>query len=355
MNSIIGFTNVILKTELNAKQKEYVNAIKVSGDALIVLIDDILDLAKVDSGKMTFEQTPFNLFDSVTGMLQLFEAKFQEKKLGLIKNFDPAIPEVLLGDPVRLRQIILNLVSNAVKFTNKGKITVSVRQLKADQKNVTIEFTITDTGIGIPRDKLGHIFDNFKQATHETSRLYGGTGLGLAIVKQLVELQGGKVIVQSTEGEGSVFGFVLSFNTTNTKIQLEPEVLLTREANEKSTKILVVEDVKLNQLLLQALLEEFGFEMDVADNGKIAIEKLKKNQYDIILMDLQMPEMNGFEATAYIRQKMKSSIPIIALTADVTTVDVEKCKAIGMNDYISKPIEEKLLYKKILSILKEAN
>ncbi|MCW3072451.1 MAG: histidine kinase [Bacteroidetes bacterium] len=353
MNAIIGFTKVVLKTELSKKQHEYLNAIKISGDALIVLINDILDLAKVDAGKMTFAHTPFKLSSSISAMLHLFETKIQEKNLELIKKYDPSIPEVLLGDPVRLHQIILNLVGNAVKFTSEGTITVSVRMLKEDAELVTVEFAITDTGIGIPESKLGNIFDDFQQATSGTSRLYGGTGLGLAIVKQLVEPQGGSITVKSKVGKGSTFAFCLSFLKTKATADAETDIGIELEAGIKNVRILVVEDIALNQLLMKTLLEEFGFEMDIAGNGKIAIEKLQSNSYDIILMDLQMPEMNGFEATEYIRKQLNSQIPIIALTADVTTVDVEKCKAVGMNDYISKPIDDKLLYSKIIKYLQQ--
>lgn len=351
MNAIIGFTKVVLKTELTEKQKEYLTAIKMSGDALIVLINDILDLAKVDAGKMTFEQTPFKMALSLSAMLHLFETKIQEKNLLLEKEYDEKIPEVLLGDPVRLHQIILNLVSNAVKFTNKGKITVSVCMLKEQEEKVTIEFEVSDTGIGIAEDKMEHIFENFQQATSGTSRLFGGTGLGLAIVKQLVEAQGGSIRVRSKVEEGSAFSFVLSFYKTKAEAETEVE-LLELNSEIKNIKILVVEDIALNQLLMKTLLDDFGFERDIAGNGKIAIEKLKSNSYDIILMDLQMPEMNGFEATEYIRNKMKSKIPILALTADVTTVDLAKCKEVGMNDYIAKPVDEKLLYSKIIGLVK---
>jgi signal transduction histidine kinase/CheY-like chemotaxis protein len=354
MNAIVGFTKVVLKTDLTEKQKEYINAIKTSGDALIVLINDILDLAKVDSGKMTFEQTPFRLSTSIAAMLHLFETKIQEKNLELIKEYDTTIPDVVVGDPVRLHQVILNLVSNAVKFTAKGKITVSVHKLKEDSDKVTIEFTVTDTGIGIPENSLANIFDDFQQATSQTSRIYGGTGLGLAIVKQLVEPQGGSITVKSKEGKGSVFSFILPFKKTNEKILDDAEVTESLKTVLNNIHILVVEDIPLNQLLMKTLLEEFGFAMDIANNGKVAIEKLKKTKYDIILMDLQMPEMDGFETTEYIRNTMKLQTPIIALTADVTTVDVEKCKAIGMNDYISKPVDEKILYNKIIRYLKRS-
>jgi PAS domain S-box-containing protein len=360
MNAIIGFTKVIMKTELTSKQKEYLTAIKLSGDALIVLINDILDLAKVDAGKMTFEQVPFKMALSIAAMLHLFETKIQEKNLKLEVEFDSKIPEVLLGDPVRLHQIIINLVSNAVKFTSKGKISVNVRLADEDADSVTIEFTVTDTGIGIPENKLVKVFENFQQASSGTSRLYGGTGLGLAIVKQLVESQGGTIFVKSKVDEGSTFSFTLSFQKTNEAAEIETTLSETNSEN-KNIKVLVVEDIALNQMLMKTLLDDFGFERDVADNGRIAIEKLSAmadsfgaiNTYDIILMDLQMPEMNGFEATEYIRNKMNLKIPIIALTADVTTVDLEKCNAAGMNDYIAKPIDEKLLYNKIVGLVKK--
>jgi PAS domain S-box-containing protein len=351
MNAIIGFTKVVLKTELSEKQKEYLQAIKLSGDALIVLINDILDLAKVDSGKMRFEQTPFKLASSISAMLHLFETKIHEKNLELVKMYDINIPEVLIGDPVRLHQIILNLVSNAVKFTTVGKITVSVLMLQEDDEKVTIEFAVSDTGIGIPESKIENIFENFQQATSGTSRLYGGTGLGLAIVKQLVEAQAGTINVSSKIGEGSIFSFTLNFLKTKFEAETETQFLdFEKEINH--VKVLVVEDIALNQLLMKTLLDDFGFDSDIASNGKIAVEKLESNSYDIILMDLQMPEMNGFEATEYIRKVMKLTVPIIALTADVTTVDLAKCKSVGMNDYIAKPVDERILYTKIVGLVK---
>jgi PAS domain S-box-containing protein len=352
MNAIIGFTKVTLKTDLSEKQKEYLTAIKESGDTLIVLINDILDLAKVDAGKMTFEKIPFKMASSISAMLHLFETKVQETNLLLVKEYDNNIPEVLIGDSVRLHQVILNLVSNAVKFTTKGKIIVSVNLLKEDEEKVTIEFSITDTGIGIEENKIEHIFENFQQASTGTSRLYGGTGLGLAISKQLVESQGGKISVKSRIDEGSTFSFTLDFLKTKAEIIIDAEIEKL-DIENNSIKVLVAEDIALNQLLMKTLLADLGFEHDIASNGKIAIEKLQSNTYDIILMDLQMPEMNGFESTEYIRNKMNSKIPILALTADVTTVDVTKCKAIGMNDYISKPVNEKLLYAKIIELVKK--
>jgi len=352
MNAIIGFTKVLLKTDLSVKQKEYLTAIKMSGDALIVLINDILDLAKVDAGKMVFEQTPFKLALSISAMLHLFETKIQEKNLELVKEYDENIPDVLVGDPVRLHQIILNLVSNAVKFTTEGKITVSVKLQSQDDDTVTIEFAVADTGIGIPESKIDKIFENFQQASSGTSRLYGGTGLGLAIVKQLVEPQGGTIGVKSKIDVGSTFSFTLRFQKTKAEADVEIE-LIELDNEITNIKVLVVEDIALNQLLMKTLLDDFGFDRDIASNGKIAIEKLQAKSFDIILMDLQMPEMNGFEATEYIRSTLHSKIPIIALTADVTTVDLAKCRSVGMNDYIAKPVDERLLYNKIVGLVKK--
>ena len=353
MTAIIGFSKVLLKTDLTEKQQEYIAAIKTSSDALLVLINDILDLAKVDSGKMTFDVLPFNLKSSISIMLHLFDIKFQEKRLKLVTDFDKAIPEFMLGDSVRLNQIMLNLVSNAIKFTSEGEITVSVHLKSEDNETVTIEFVVADTGIGIPENMLATIFENFEQATTSTARLFGGTGLGLAIVKKLVEKQGGVIDVKSKLGEGSTFSFVISFQKSQSETLLTTGLTaIELDKDIKHLNVLVVEDVPLNQLLMKIILDDFGFEREIAENGKIAIEKLQSTSFDIILMDLQMPEMNGYEATEVIRKKLNSSIPIIALTADVTGADLAQCKAVGMNDHIAKPIDEKLLYSKIIELVK---
>lgn len=352
MNSIVGFSNVILKTNLTEEQKEYMHAIKTSGDSLLVIINDILDLAKVDAGKFTFEQKPFNLFTSLDEMMKAFEPKIKEKNLEFTKVYDTSIPEVLEGDAVRLRQIIFNLIGNAIKFTSKGSIGINVRKKQENGKTVTVEFEVEDTGIGIPENVLEDIFNPFQQADSGTSKLYGGTGLGLSIVKKLVELQGGTVSVKSEVWKGSTFSFVLDFLKTTDRIQETNETIKKVETYVNNVKVLVVEDLILNQRLVQIILEDFGFTVDIADNGKIAIEKLQNKSYDVVLMDLQMPELNGFETSEYIRREMKSNIPIIALSADVTTADVDKAKAAGMNDYVSKPIDEKILYNKIVAIVK---
>jgi PAS domain S-box-containing protein len=351
MNAIIGFTKVILKTELTEKQREYLNAIKTSGDALIVLINDILDLAKVEAGKMSFEKIPFRLSSSISSMLHLFEPKIFEKNLQLITEYDKRIPDVVMGDSVRLHQIILNLVSNAVKFTNEGSIKVAVELLSENEQKVSVQFMVKDTGIGIADSNKENIFDDFQQASSGTSRIYGGTGLGLAIVKKLVEAQDGIITLTSEIGKGSSFTFTLVFEKTTNEPRFE-EILELDEEN-KNIKVLVVEDILLNQLLMKTLLDDFGFERDIASNGRIAIEKLESKTFDIILMDLQMPEMNGFDATDYIRNTMNSKVPIIALTADVTTADLARCTAVGMNDYIAKPVDERILYSKIVGLVKK--
>jgi two-component system CheB/CheR fusion protein len=349
MNSIVGFTNVILKTALNQNQKEYIEAIKKSGESLIILINDILDLAKVDAGKISFSNSPFNLEESIADIFNLLAPKCQEKNLQFTKKHNPSIPKTLLGDAVRLRQIILNLIGNAIKFTNQGEVGMTVEIINEDEAKITLEFAIKDSGIGISEDRLEHIFHNFEQASYEINNEYGGTGLGLSIVKQLVELQGGSLFVESKLGEGSTFGFVMTFFKTTQTLSKKPTLVLDTNHKIQKIKVLVAEDIELNQILIKIILADFGFECDIAENGKIVIEKLKENQYHIILMDLQMPEMNGFETTNYIRNQLKLNIPIIALTADVTSIDVEKAKEIGMNDYISKPIDEELLYSKMIT------
>jgi CheY-like chemotaxis protein/HPt (histidine-containing phosphotransfer) domain-containing protein len=273
-----------------------------------------------------------------------------------VRKYDESIPEVLIGDPVRLHQVILNLVSNAIKFTSKGKITVAVEKKEEDERKVTLEFSVTDTGIGIAEHKIGSIFDKFQQASSGTARLYGGTGLGLAIAKQLIVAQGGQIWVKSRLGEGSTFAFTLSFRKTKESLSPEKDQNVSVETTGNDHgRILVAEDVTLNQLLMKTLLDDAGYEVDIASNGRIAVDKLRENTYNVVLMDLQMPVMNGYEATEEIRNVLKLDVPIIALTADVTTADVEKCRAIGMNDYISKPVDEKVLYKKLAQYISDGS
>jgi len=354
MNAIIGFSKITLKTDRSVKQRECLNAIKINGDNLIVLINDIFDLAKVEAGKITFEEIPFRLASSISSILHLFETKIQEKNLEFLIEYDKKIPEVLVGDLVRLHQIILNLVKNAVKFTTRGTIRVSADLLDEDDEKVKVKFSISDTRIGIQENKISNIFDNFQQTTTGTSQLYGGTGLGLDILNHLVEQQGGTTNVESKVDEGSTFSFSLNFKKTRVEAQDVNEVMEI-DTEIKNTKILVVEDMEINQFLMKTMLDNSSFESDITANGKLAIEKLKQKSYDIILMVLQMLEINGNETNEYIRNVIHSTTPIIALTANVTNVDLAKCRAVGKNDYIAKPMDERQLYNKILSLVQTAS
>ncbi len=351
MNAIVGFTNVLLKTDFNVEQNKYLQAIKTSSDVLIALINDILDLSKVDSGKMTYERLPFDLNSAISTVFLLFELKIQEKGIQFIQEYDKRIPAVLLGDSLRLRQILINLLGNALKYTDKGTISVKIRVLEENDETVTLNFAISDTGIGIAEVHLDDIFKSFQQASTHTSRLFGGTGLGLTIVKHLVEQQGGTIQVKSKVNEGSTFTVTMTFQKTNVKIKSVSQS--KKSVTEiKNIKVLVAEDMPMNQLLIRTILNDFGFECDVASDGKLAIEMLQAKPYDIVLMDLHMPEMDGYEATDFIRKDIKSTIPIIALTADVINLNHTKCKTLGMNDFIAKPIDEKLLFQKIVNLLR---
>ena len=353
LNSITGFTNVVLRTQLTDQQREYIQSIKLSADMMLVLINDILDLAKVNAGKMTFGKVPFNLSENISASLHLFEIKLMDKNIKLFREFDQRIPPIVSGDPVRLHQVILNLVSNAVKFTSKGKITLQLNLLKEDAEKVDVQFSITDTGIGIAEDKLGLIFDNFQQAYTDSIQIFGGTGLGLSIVKKLIEAQGGSIAVKSKLGVGSSFTFNLPFYKTNESPVTEMQDGLLPSNTAGNINILVVEDIPLNQLLMKTLLAEMGFTYQVVGNAKEAIDNLQHTEanFDIILMDLQMPEMDGFAAAGYIRNELKLDIPIIALTASVTAGSIEKCRAAGMNAYIGKPVDERLLLATIMNLL----
>ncbi|HET6227646.1 MAG TPA: response regulator [Bacteroidia bacterium] len=355
MNAIIGFTDLILKTTLNTEQKQYVDAIKTSGQNLLVIVNDILDFSKSQAGKLVFEQIDIQLSQAISTLVDLMLPKSMEKNIRLSFKIDPQIPDHIIGDPTRLNQILINLVGNAIKFTEEGEIKIGVQLISETEEDVELRFSVHDTGIGIPADKLDSIFEGFTQATNETTRKYGGTGLGLTIVKQLVEQQGGQMKVESSVNKGSVFSFNLSFKKGKGDIKnktCEKEVIAkTLDA----LNVLLVEDNYLNQVLATKVLTNWNWKVDVAGNGKIAVEKLQENNYDIILMDIQMPEMDGYEATKYIRTKLsppKSTIPIIAMTAHAISGEIERCEKVGMNDYISKPFNEDNLYSKILTVLK---
>lgn len=357
MNAVIGFTDLLLKTNLTSEQKQYIEAVKTSGKNLLVIINDILDFSKIESGKLVFEQIKFRLSQVISTVIELMLSKSSEKNIRLSKKIDENIPDYLIGDPTRLNQILLNLVGNGIKFTNKGEVKIAVELLREEDDNVEIKFSVIDTGIGIPKDKLNFLFKAFTQLSNETTRKYGGTGLGLVIAKQLVELQGGTISVQSKVNEGSTFSFILKFKKGGKTSEEKKNVTLPYDFKElEGTRVLMVEDNLLNQILAKKVLTDWKLNVEVAENGLIAIDKIKEKDFDLILMDIQMPEMDGYEATHYIREKLyppKSDIPIIAMTAHALAGEAEKCINAGMNDYISKPFDPKVLYSKINAVLKK--
>ncbi len=361
MNAIVGFTELLLKTELSQDQGQYIEAIKTSGENLLVIINDILDFSKIQSGKIPFEQIPFRLSQVMGLITEMMLPRSMEKKIRLVTVIDKKIPDRLIGDPTRLNQILLNLIGNSIKFTEKGEVKISVSLLSRQEEETALEFSVSDTGIGIHQDKLSKIFEAFTQESSETTRRYGGTGLGLAIVKQLVEMQGGKISVKSTPGVGSVFSFSFKFRIDErpekeTKPALEKAEIL-QEEKLKGLNVLLVEDNLLNQMLAKKVLTDWSWNVDVAENGSVAVEKVRQKNYDIVLMDIQLPEIDGYEATLQIRNKLpepKNRVPIMAMTAHAINSEEEKCYSVGMNGYISKPFNQQHLYSKIVSVVKQA-
>jgi len=352
MNAIIGFTDLLLKRELGASEKDYVSTIKTSGENLLRIINDILDVSKMESGMMSFETHPLSIKELFSSLKAMLGQKAGEKNISLAFSFDPAVPDVVLGDPTRLTQILINLVGNSIKFTSKGKIEVFAKTVGAQpSEEWLIEFTVKDTGIGIPKDKLDKVFERFIQAESHTTRHYGGTGLGLSIVKQLVELQGGTITIGSTLGEGSVVTFVLPFRKMKEGAFIADKSSRYKNGMElRQKKVLLVEDNPVNVKYMLSLLELHGIVPELAENGKIAVEKIKNKVYDVVLMDIEMPEMNGYEATTIIRKELKNSTPIIAMTAHAMAGEQEKCLQLGMNAYISKPVRESLLLEKLFDL-----
>jgi CheY-like chemotaxis protein len=350
---VIGLTNLLIKTELEEQQRKYMNVIKKSSENLLVIINDILDLSKIEAGKMDFEQTAFSPQDAVETAYHTLLFKAEEKKLTFQININESVPKTLIGDPTRLNQVLINLAGNAIKFTEKGSVTIDINEINRNGKSSTIQFSIIDTGIGIAKENIGKIFESFSQASSDTTRKFGGTGLGLTISRQLIELQGGTIDVQSELGKGTTFSFTIPFSIgeeseigrrADSSNDIKPETL-------KGIRILLVEDNPFNQMVaVDTLIDLIGeLTIDVAENGKIAVEKAKENEYDIVLMDIQMPEMDGFEATRTIRSlaSPRNLTPIMAMTANVTSEELAKCFESGMNEYISKPFDTQDLVNKI--------
>jgi len=350
LSSIMGMSHLLKKNKHLKEQDKYLDAIWKSSENLLVILNDILDLSRLESGKVEIEKVAFYPIDELLKLRELLKYKAEEKGVDLQCDLQEEIPKVLIGDPVRLNQILLNLTGNAIKFTEKGSIRVSVGLKEIIDKKAVLKCTIKDTGIGIPKDRLEKIFESFTQADSQTTRKYGGTGLGLTITKQLLLLQNGNISVKSTPGKGSVFTFTIPF-----EIGEEEEVSSKKtEAPEKKLKglkVLLVEDNEFNIMLVSAELKDFiaRVHIDLAENGKVAVNKVIAHDYDLILMDIEMSEMNGYEAAKAIRKMNapKNKVPIIAMTANAMKDDVQKCYDAGMNEFISKPFNPEDLRDKV--------
>lgn len=341
MNSVLGFTEFLQKTRLDKTQSEYVSAIQSSGSNLLNIINDILDFSKIEAGMVRFENVPFSVSDLIGSLEILFSKKASEKSLILKVDVDERIPELVLGDPYRLTQILSNLINNAIKFTEKGVISLDCAVKRTEKGYIWFSFSVKDTGIGIPNGKRVEIFERFNQGNIETTRKFGGTGLGLSIVKNLVELQKGEILLNSTEGKGSEFIVKIRYQLVDNESlneAMKPPGNLPDIARGTFT-LLLVEDNAMNQKYISIILNEMGVKYDIASNGQLAIELLQTKSYDIILMDIQMPVLDGYNTSIVIRNELNIKVPIIAMTAHIMAGEKEKCLGYGMNDYISKPFK----------------
>ncbi|MFH1320774.1 MAG: PAS domain S-box protein [Bacteroidota bacterium] len=351
MNAIIGMSHLLNETTLDDKQTKYLSVIHASTNNLMVIINDILDFSKIESGKLTLENTGFRIRKLIRDIKESLGYKAGEKGIQLVSHIDEDIDPVLLGDTVRLNQVLLNLTNNSIKFTDVGVVMVECYLNNKDLKWNEIEFRITDTGIGIEKDKLTRIFESFTQEDDSITRKYGGTGLGLAISRQIVELMGGELLVESEKGKGTAFSFVIKFAVGDESDLDVREKTETNNAMPDNVRVLLVEDNKVNRQMAISCLEHWKLSVGVAENGQEAVDELRSNEYDIVLMDMQMPVMCGLEATRIIRKELGKNVPIIALTANATNGDSLKCIDAGMDDYISKPFEPSDLYNKIVSLV----
>jgi CheY-like chemotaxis protein/nitrogen-specific signal transduction histidine kinase len=358
LNGVIGMTGLLRDMDLNTEQHEYAQIAHISGEMLLTLINDILDISKIEACKLELEKLDFDLRSMLKDTTDFLAIGAREKGLDLVSLVESEVPSLLSGDPGRLRQILVNLGTNAVKFTKKGEIMILVSLESEDEQNATIRFSVRDTGIGIPANRQEILFSPFTQVDGSTTRKYGGTGLGLAISRQLAELMGGRIDVESEDGKGSTFWFTAVFEKPTAGSGLADEKFAeiegkgamksfaagttTSENDKRKIRILVAEDNPVNQKVAQAMLKKVGLQSDVVANGQEAVNALQTIPYDLVFMDCQMPEMDGFEATRCIRNGtsgvVNPSIPIIAMTAFAMQGDKEKCILAGMNDFIAKPV-----------------
>ena len=353
LNAIIGFTELISQSKLDEVQLNYINNIQIAGDNLLLIINDILDLSKIESGQLVIETHPFNLKVMLKHVYDLLKIKAAQNDINFNLFLDVDMPELVVGDKGRINQIMMNLAGNAVKFTQGGEVTISVKTVAETNESVKMRFSVKDTGIGIPEEKLTTIFERFVQAEASTTRKFGGSGLGLNIVKQLIELQNGEIYVKSQLGVGSEFYFILELKKApSSSIDvIKDNNLSTKQLGKIS--ILLCEDNPLNQLLAKSVIHKFGFDLEIANNGQEGINLLLKNKYDLILMDLQMPIKDGYQTTIYIRNELKLNIPIIAMTAHSLVGEQQKCYDIGMNAYIAKPFKQIELLETIQSVVEK--
>lgn len=354
LNGIIGLNHLLEKTELTEKQRSYTNAISRSSAQLMGIINDVLDLSKIEAGKMDSIKTEFDIHELLRSVVSILEIRANEKNLSLSTEIDSDVPQFVIGDEIHLNQILYNILGNAIKFTEKGEVKLKVTLIEDFDDEKTIQFTITDSGIGMEEEVKEKIFDAFTQAESETTRKFGGTGLGLAIVQNLVELQGGTIDVKSKLNHGSCFTIRLKYleakiNSIDSNSKQEDDFLQL-----KDRRVLLVEDNFVNQMVTKDLLVEKGVEVLVAENGQVALDVLQNEQFDLILMDMQMPVLDGFQAMKRIRdsddQQLKN-IPILALTANVIQTEIKKCHEFGANDYLAKPFKPDFLYAKILKLI----
>ncbi|WP_118972343.1 tetratricopeptide repeat protein [Taibaiella koreensis] len=362
MNAIVGITRLLLDKEPRPEQLKYLNVIRQSADNLLVIINDILDLSKIEAGKIVIEKIDFSIRDMIQSIQEIMQLKAEQKGLELRIRVDDKIPDRLIGDPTRLNQILLNLVGNAVKFTDKGYIALQCEATQKWEKEVAIQFRIADTGIGISREYVDKIFESFTQAGTDTARRFGGTGLGLTISKQLVELMQGSIEVESEEGQGTVFTVTITLQVASEQTATIKPSQVSEEVYDrlKHLSLLLVEDNEFNRLVAEDTLKELlpDIRIAVAENGAIAVDKVRTHEYDLILMDIQMPVMNGVDATRTIRYELpedKRHIPIIAMTANVLQEDVQRYLDAGMNAYISKPFQTDDLLLKMSSVMANKN
>jgi PAS domain S-box-containing protein len=350
LNEVIGITNLLLQGNPREDQMDFIKTLRFSGNHLLTLVNDVLDYNKMESGKIIFEKTQFNLNDFLEEIMRSYSFRSKAKHLGFEIKKEGNLPAEVIGDQIRLNQVLSNLLSNALKFTKEGSITVTIRELERKGHQSYLEFVVSDTGIGIPKDKHAAIFESFTQASSDTTRQYGGTGLGLAICKKLIELQGGIIEVESEPSQGSTFRFTLGFNVSKKLLRDIGEVTESYTGLE-GKRVLVAEDNKINFFVANKFLTGWGVNVTHAEDGQLALEKLEEEDFDLVLMDLHMPVMDGIEATKIIRNSENPkirNIPIVALTAAIMSENHDKIDELNINDYVLKPFRPHDLFSRIL-------